>query len=186
MSWHDREWESGPSPGRQDGRACLQVLASAPPWHPHAGEPRQGLLRGRQAPGDVLARLGFEGLPERLSVGRSMCASIGASAGVPGSARLCREIMLGVFISFSHEDDATNAGELGAYLRSSYGGSLEPVLAPRTRSELEENAAKVGRLIRSCPWFVVFYTSRGRLNQWVNQELGYAISLAGSHGGLSA
>jgi len=86
-----------------------------------------------------------------------------------------------VFISYSDAVDGERAKGLADFLRANYSGAIVPVMALRSKSHLEENAGKIRRLIESCPVFVVFYTTVGRENPWVNQEVGFAMALTGTH-----
>ncbi len=90
--------------------------------------------------------------------------------------------MVDVFVSYSVGDDQRLAESLRDHLALNYGRAIKPILAADFRSDAEEGAAKVQRLISRCQVFVVFYTTKGSENQWVNQELGYAMALSPPNG----
>lgn len=88
--------------------------------------------------------------------------------------------MIRVFISYSHSSDGENALLLYDYLKKN--GKIKPILAPKDKETAIENAEKIAKEIDSCNYFITFYTTEGKKNEWVNQELGYAFNHARQNG----
>lgn len=82
--------------------------------------------------------------------------------------------MIRVFISYCNESDGETATSLYHYLDQEE--KIEPILAPIDREIVIENAEKIANEIDICNYFITFYTSDGKENIWVNQELGYAFN----------
>ena len=82
--------------------------------------------------------------------------------------------MIRVFISYCSESDGERATSLYHYLDQEE--KIEPILAPKDREIVIENAEKIANEIDICNFFITFYTTTGKENRWVNQELGYAFN----------
>ena len=82
--------------------------------------------------------------------------------------------MIRVFISYCNESDGETATSLYHYLDQEE--KIEPILAPKDREIVIENAEKIATEIDICNYFITFYTRKGKENIWVNQELGYAFN----------
>jgi len=88
--------------------------------------------------------------------------------------------MIKVFISYSDAHNREDAENLAEVLDST--GRIESILASRVPSHAEGNAEKIARLIDGSHFFISFYTSDGKDNHWVNQELGYAFNHVSQYG----
>lgn len=81
--------------------------------------------------------------------------------------------MIIVFISYSNKSDKENANKLCDYLNNE---KIKSILAPRDEETAIEIAEMIANEIDSCNFFITFYTTEGKDNRWVNQELGYAFN----------
>ncbi|MBL7952062.1 MAG: toll/interleukin-1 receptor domain-containing protein [Flavobacteriales bacterium] len=79
-----------------------------------------------------------------------------------------------VFISYSN-DDKNKMRSLEKRLKS--GGVLTPIIIADDRKPSVLLSDKVKRGIEECDYFVPILTKRSIINQWVNQEIGYATAL---------
>ncbi len=83
--------------------------------------------------------------------------------------------MIRVFISYCHDTDVEYAKSLYNCLKKEE-PKIIPTFAPKVKDAAIENAEMIANNIDSCNFFITFYTTEGRKNIWVNQELGYAFN----------
>ena len=80
-----------------------------------------------------------------------------------------------VFVSYAHDDD--NKRQAFVRVLEAATPSIEAVLIAARRSPGKPLADKVADGIFECDYFVPILTSASIANQWVNQEIGYAMAL---------